>query len=100
MKTSELVGDDLDFAVAKCTGYDHLDSPADLCDHQAFSTDNALGGPLIDEYGISTVRQYNGEWWAFNDCDAPLAKDGIGPTRLIAAMRCIVAIKFGDEVNF
>ncbi len=90
MKTSELIGDNLDFAVAKCAGYDH----------QAFSTDNALGGPLIDEYGISTVRQYNGEWWAFNDWDAPLAKDGIGPTRLIAAMRCIVAIKFGDEVNF
>ncbi len=95
MKTSDLIGEDLDFAVSLAIGEESRRiSPSH------YSTDNTHGGPLIDEYNISTVHQWNGKWWAFNGADDSVPKDGFGPTRLIAAMRCIVTIKLGDEVNF
>ncbi len=57
------------------------------------STDWAQGGPIIEKYGIFSGPH----------CDIFIAwTDGTrweGPTQLIAAMRCYVAGKLGDEVE-
>lgn len=110
MKTSELTGPALDWAVAKCEfpdpdyydddrlvyvtcelGYDMgLYSP---------STDWAQGGPIIERECIDTVRVGNFNWKAETWCERGKKHQGHGPTPLIAAMRCYVASKLGDEVD-
>ena len=103
MKTSDLIGDALDWAVdfalhGECGGY----SPNE------YSTDWAQGGPIIEREKISLVRygdSFSTTWEAFPYCDKNYidsgpGEDGIGgPTPLIAAMRCYVASKLGDEVK-
>lgn len=99
-KTSELTGAALDWAVAKC------ENPAapteDLiyhvkCDKPlAYSTDWAQGGPIIDHEGIGFYRANMSKWWAHPYGGEYNAE---GPTALIAAMRCYVASKLGEEVD-
>jgi hypothetical protein len=77
------------------------------------STNWAQGGPIIDREGVNTFR-YNtldrGAPWVWcghkvvvrdddsgNPINVALTLDG--PTPLIAAMRCFVASKLGDEVD-
>jgi hypothetical protein len=107
MKTSELTGAALDWAVAKCnddmTADDHFlvnqmrrSSPAQ------YSTNWAQGGPIIEREKIDL--RFDDEWIALKygvDYDAPGMPDDYphGPTPLIAAMRCYVASKLGDEVE-
>ena len=94
-KTSELTGAALDWAVAKCLGTEHL-----FAGHEVgrlhYSTDWAQGGPIIKREHI-TLRCYTDALW-----DASIGRldyvEG-GPTPLIAAMRCYVASKLGDEVE-
>ena len=96
MKTSELTGAALDWAVAKCEGVingDDLDIGFILERGYTPSTDWAQGGPIIERELIEL--QYNGEWKATNQ----LLDYGSGTTPLVAAMRCYVASKLGDEVN-
>ena len=116
MKTSELTGAALDWAVAKCEGDDTLavyfdeETGEPLCrddwpDNQEFkpSTDWAQGGPIIEREGISIDQRDN--WSLVLACiDAPMEHEENeiwvnGPTPLIAAMRCYVASKLGDEVE-
>jgi len=108
MKTSELIGPALDWAVAKCEGDDWLFETysAGSPPGAAYSTDRSLAGSIIDREEISTVLLYGNTWGAttYNVQDIVLDRNeahyqGIGPTRLIAAMRCFVASKFGDEVE-
>jgi hypothetical protein len=97
IKTSELQGSALDWAVAKAIGeYKPVAVPA-------YSTDWAQGGPIIEREKVCVA------WLSKQDlgmepehyCVAHI--DGIytryGPTPLIAAMRCYVASKLGDEVD-
>jgi hypothetical protein len=104
MKTSELTGAALDWAVARCAGY-RLDLVPE--DSYTPSTDWAQGGPIIERECIC-IHQRMGEtaWWA--DYANPQVKpDGTGhrflfkqaPTPLVAAMRCYVASKLGDDVD-
>jgi hypothetical protein len=58
------------------------------------STDWAQGGPIIEREGIDLSRAGSG-WWALS---APSIIQS-GPTPLVAAMRCYVASKLGDEVD-
>jgi hypothetical protein len=67
-----------------------------------FSTDWAQGGPIIEREEISIEygrAEFKSEWIAYKlglpDEDNPQG----GPTPLIAAMRCYVASKLGDEVE-
>ena len=110
MKTSELTGAALDWAVAKCEG-ERIKWDAD---EEAFiyydreeggdrtwspSTDWAQGGPSIEREGITV--SYGSpvvglEWMA---CDRGSTHIQHGPTYLIAAMRCYVASKLGDTVD-
>lgn len=65
------------------------------------STDWSQGGPLMERDSICVVgwddntRQFHAE------CHKPYANPApsSGPTQLIAAMRCYVASKLGDEVE-
>lgn len=100
MKTSELIGAVLDWAVAKCAGVDSLFEAYEVGRHH-YSTDWAQGGPIIEreKIGIAYAR---GCWAAHPDradypnCDTPYF---FGQTPLIAAMRCYVASKLGDTVE-
>ena len=117
MKTSELTGAALDWAVAKCEGYEivrmrgseitFLDRTDDgaLNEKQiGYSTDWAQGGPIIEREIISVSHDTTGstvEWAAWTP--APIRDEaeafGYGPTPLIAAMRCYVASRLGDDVD-
>lgn len=111
IKTAELIGAALDWAVARCEG-----QPNEwLVDHKrgyinSPSTDWAQGGPLIEREGLG-VTQYNNipdrpenRWQCVKYYGGmrlgnyqPLL--AYGPTPLIAAMRCYVASCFGDEID-
>jgi len=127
MKTSELTGAALDWAVAKCEGVDvelisarmiterrrlsftpeemaSLPTPKPYLvipgvGNAAYSTDWAQGGPIIEREKISVLEA--GDFWGarpLQDGTNP-TKDSYGPTPLIAAMRCRVASKLGNEIE-
>jgi hypothetical protein len=89
MKTSELTGTALDWAVAKCKG--ELEYWPEI----EYSTNWAQGGPIIERERIE-VRPYDGVKWIATD---NLTNHTVGPTPLIAAMRCYVASKLGDDID-
>lgn len=135
IKTSELTGAALDWAVAKCEG--EVYSPVETYDGiglrypaTRYSSDWALGGPIIERESITVIRidddfgvdakgfcnnvripvwgattgqhgpqeQYEGE--RYPPQYEVSAHDVVnGSTLLIAAMRCYVASKLGDEVD-
>ena len=90
MKTSELQGAALDWAVAKADGYE------DDCisDEWKYSTNWSQGGPIIEREKI-TLEWTGGDWMAYIRHD----EESFGPTPLIAAMRCYVASNLGNEVE-
>ena len=90
IKTSELTGAALDWAVAKCEGREWNTYAAN--EHP--STDWAQGGPIIEREGLTLTHQ--GDRWAAQT-DADLF--AYGPAPLVAAMRCYVASKLGDTVD-
>jgi hypothetical protein len=108
MKTSELTGYALDWAVAKCDGAsaDTLESYIDgmrEADDGNYSTNWSQGGPIIEREGIGFRRGYSDES-GFNGWVAQRwAQDTTvfeeGPTPLIAAMRCFVVSRLGDEID-
>ena len=105
VKTSDLTGAALDWAVAKCIGFEGWIPERDwkLWRPEKYSTNWAQGGPIIErldgfelkiwlEASARTkceahIHNYFGDWIMF------------GPTPLNAAMRCYVASKLGDEVE-
>jgi len=89
MKTNELTDAALDWAVGSTGEYG--------CGF--FSTDWAQGGPIIEREAIQiTPDEYTGTWSAYMTNEGePYV--GTGPTPLIAAMRCYVASKLGDEIE-
>ena len=96
IKTSELTGAQLDWAVSKAIGeYKPVEVPS-------YSTDWAQGGPIIEREKIDVFWQ--SITGSFVGSAARGRKVGwrhlqYGPTPLIAAMRCYVASKLGDEVE-
>jgi hypothetical protein len=104
MKTNELSGAALDWAAAKA--WQPVYSDKHLLEHaKAFhpSTDWAHGGPIIERESLSLEcwRQGADEntAWAATRYDQPAISEAYGPTPLIAAMRCYVASRLGDEVD-
>lgn len=110
MKTSELIDLALDWAVAEAKGDVRLQYDS----REGLIISNILGwipyrpsrawqqgGPIIESEGI-TVSKEDGGWSAYFR-DKLFEEDGsdhwsVGETPLIAAMRCFVASRLGDEV--
>jgi len=108
MKTSELTGPALDWAVAKCEGwpmdiwYDEDQMPMirdDEVSEWKPSTDWAQGGPIIEREKISIALDEEETWCAFTEEDTNAHFFYSGPTPLIAAMRCYVAMKLGEDIE-
>lgn len=104
LKTRELTGPALDWAVAKAEGHDVIDPTwwVDFGDECCYSTNWSQGGPIIDREGLSISNdQWYDKWASWTP--APIRDDaehfGYGPTPLLAAMRCYVASVMGDEVD-
>jgi hypothetical protein len=95
MKTSELTGAALDWAVTKCEGFDHEVTSSEW-GMWGWATDWAQGGPIIEREGIELTCM--DEWKAFMPFQS-IPCDEDGPTPLIAAMRCYVASKLGAEIE-
>lgn len=108
VKVNEASGVVLDWMVAKCMNYETLMDRFGL--QTMFtargwkpSTDWAQGGPIIERekiavaYEPSMVYDDSCRWKAL----AAMSDNEhqYGPTPLIAAMRCYVASKLGDEVD-
>lgn len=130
IKTSELIGAQLDWAVAKCeftshvlrfqrgpaaTGYveevqrfkwvkgrytpcllseaEHLYEP-ETGSYYCPSTSWGIGGPILDREDIQLTGA-----GAFRHARHHNNLAYFGPTPLIAAMRCYVAAKLGEEVE-
>jgi hypothetical protein len=115
MKTNELTGAALDWAVAKCEGIingDVLDVGFILEGGYSPSTNWAQGGPIIDREDIAMSSTPDGLWAAYASKGTRLVQHGgqavevfnwtykqQGYSPLIAAMRCYVASKLGDDVD-
>jgi hypothetical protein len=101
MKTAELTGAALDWAVAKCEGHNFgvVDGGLDY-DCPDYSSHWAQGGPIIERANIA-ITGTNFPWWECDDGWYAHIGDcySHGTTPLIAAMRCYVASKLGDEVE-
>ena len=105
VKTSELKGHALNWAVARCEGagsalvethsrgvvllLSDATAHCDIGEAYAPSTNWSQGGPIIEREKMGVFPTHGG--WA-----AGLQS---GPTPLIAAMRCYVASTLGDEVE-
>jgi hypothetical protein len=102
MRTNELKGLALDWAVAKCEKPEWLGNQAEVYVLKAGfhpSTDWAQGGAIIEREGISVCPDEIAPWCAFFDNGTAEYVFYTGTTPLIAAMRCYVASKLGDEVQ-
>jgi hypothetical protein len=128
MKTSELIGPALDWAVAIALGYKDQIAVTDYgSDEEPFfaypvrdkqdevlhargdrfkpSTDWSQGGPIIEREKLDLYHRTGRNVWSaaiWEDLPGggqPMHKVVDCPTPLIAAMRCFVASKLGDEVE-
>ena len=107
MKTSELTGAALDWAVAKAEGIVWEQGDLDAGEYGpgfAPSINWAHAGPIIEREEIELTFDRAGEtdtlWRSemFDIKGVSIAHE-YGPTPLIAAMRCYVASKLGDEIE-
>ena len=114
VKTSELKGTALNWAAAKAKLGGHslaeFLASRDVRLGISPSTNWAVGGPIIEQEQIALQyyqdggHENGGEWVAYvlsgkddDGFDNTIVTDG--PTPLVAAMRCYVASKFGEEVE-
>ena len=98
MKTSELTDIFLDWAVTKAEGLSHdFEEPTSIWGCHGWATSWEMGGPIIEREAIETAI-YSDQWQATMHLDNGSIYER-GPTPLIAAMRCYVASKLGDEVD-
>ena len=127
MKTSELIGPALAYAAGIAEGFTpHAAASLVIMESYNPNTNWSQGGPIIERENITTIRANSDyvdgknvpSWFAetnkwvghgistsvegeyFDPCFMIDEAGGkYGPTPLIAAMRCYVASKLGDEVE-
>ena len=107
IKTAELTGAALDWAVAKCEGVEveYINDGITRCllrltpftGRYAPSTGWAQGGPIIEREVICILPHASGGWLA--KVHGVATRHEEGQTPLIAAMRCYVASKLGEDVD-
>ena len=110
LRTSELTDAALDWAVTKCMGFDHSVTSSEW-GMWGWATDWAQGGPIIERERISVMLSFRDSYaeganakpsgwcarkYQYGVLNEPLSH---GDTPLIAAMRCYVASRLGDEVD-
>lgn len=91
IKTSELTGRALDWAVNQAN--------RDVLAPVEYSTKWEFGGPIIEREKIRVGPVNDSEGWFAYKYVGGGKPEYFGPTPLIAAMRCFVASKLGDEVE-
>jgi Protein of unknown function (DUF2591) len=95
MKTAELTGAALNWAVAQAEGMEgHY-----LANPYSYSTNWIFGGSIIERERISLVDVGIVNWKATTNKADMYVVTQYGDTPLIAAMRCYVASKLGDDVE-
>lgn len=120
IKTSELIGPALDWAVGQCAYTNkailedgfvyHASDSGHRMTRCTPSTNWSQGGPIIEEGGIELLcnltateaerfSNSRADWQAFYRYRRSTEDRSYATTPLIAAMRCYVASKFGDEVE-
>jgi hypothetical protein len=92
MKTSELTGAALDWAVAMAENWAGADFEV-----KPYTTSWAHGGPIIEREGISINSHLDGYEWFARDYWGMNEQAAEKP--LVAAMRCYIANKLGDTVE-
>ena len=123
--TADLIGPALDWAVAKAEGLNPNSDPkvrrqyvgySGFAEANGFgyaikhySTDWSQGGAIIDRESVELLKgnpilfvdgTREDLWIAKHQSVADRRPNGVhGPTPLIAAMRCFVASRLGDEVD-
>lgn len=109
IKTNELTDVALDWVVAVCenalddhypggkVAFFHAVRAANGC---RYSERWEQGGPIIERERITVSVKHDGWWraWLYDINDEPCTYV-IGPTALIAALRCYVTWKLGEEVE-
>lgn len=90
MKTTELTGAALDWAVAKCEGFERTKHWA-----PRFSTDWGQGGSIIERENIC-LRGVKPDFECWIPNTTYIAH---GTTQLMAAMRCYVVSKLGNNID-
>ena len=106
MKTNELSGAALDWAVAEAEGFFKkdmariTDGKVDVFYFDGYtpSTNWAQGGAIIEQEKISLWSRGK-EWAAESFTPNEQGHEETGKTPLVAAMRCYVASWLGDEVQ-
>jgi hypothetical protein len=114
MKTSELTGAALDWAVAKCekldastdrTGWSNewavfVDYSDTYCGvHYQPSVQWGWAGSIIEREKIRLDTSWNGEDGTWSARMDTVGGWWCGATPLVAAMRCYVASQLGDEID-
>ena len=110
IKVANTTPTQLDWLVSKCLGFNaealvQLAKKAPGKDYGCFltkyTTDWSQGGPIIEREGISSIKQTEQRWVSEYSlgCDRTDHARAWGPTPLIAAMRCFVSSRLGDEVE-
>ena len=109
IKTSELSGVQLDWVVAQCEKHEvkfecnllFFSDKLQMLDYGIVyhpSKDWEYGGPIIERERIELVAVELGDEWIARDYWKEFDEQS-GPTPLVAAMRCFVASKLGEEVE-
>lgn len=104
LKTQELTGPALDWAVAFALGaawaawrFKEYHSDGEM----HYSTSWLHGGPIIERENLSVMPAAGEGWRSYKTHRVDWAQQcyADGPTPLIAAMRCFVASKLGDTAD-
>lgn len=105
MKVAELEGARLEYWYFRAIGeFDDTVTVADADVMGPIGIGWSEIGPLIEREHLCLMRDEHGPWYAGVCKSVSAGLDPVtehvhsGPTALIAAMRCYVASKFGDEV--
>jgi hypothetical protein len=95
MKTNELTGAALNWAVNYAEGLRGIFAPVEYCDRWSD------GGPIIEREKLFVKPTISKGWRSYqrDPFGNGICHSQYGPTPLIAAMRCYVASKLGDEVE-
>ena len=114
IETSELTGPALAYAVAQITpdlmqvGLCFYIRDAESGERVLFNpAENwSQGGPIIEReciqitpYNAASAQPKNAEYWCAAMYLETEMAEGYGPTPLIAAMRCFVSSRLGDEIE-